>query len=83
MLEPLLLAGNHVGFHGIALAFGFTVVVGAYALGLVAEVIAVMSHNHGGRPNKLLAQSAPDSPPPASQLRGACVIGIEKTTTLP
>src|SRR5690625_587601 len=31
-----VLAGSHVGFHGIALAFGLTVVVGAYAFGPVS-----------------------------------------------
>lgn len=31
-----VLAGTHVGFHGIALAFGLTVVVGAYAFGPVS-----------------------------------------------
>lgn len=31
-----VLAGSHVGFLGIALAFGLTVVVGAYALGPVS-----------------------------------------------
>src|SRR5690625_5738673 len=31
-----VLAGEHVGFHGIALAFGLTVVVGAYAFGPVS-----------------------------------------------
>lgn len=31
-----VLAGAHVGFHGIALAFGLTVVVGAYAFGPVS-----------------------------------------------
>lgn len=31
-----MLAGEHVGFHGIALAFGLTVVVGAYAFGPVS-----------------------------------------------
>ncbi|MGK9233848.1 aquaporin Z [Inquilinus limosus] len=31
-----VLAGQHVGFHGVALAFGLTVVTGAYALGRVS-----------------------------------------------
>src|SRR5690625_4876598 len=31
-----VLAGSHVGFHGIAIAFGLTVVVGAYAFGPVS-----------------------------------------------
>src|SRR5699024_1663274 len=31
-----VLAGSHVGFHGIALAFGLTVVVGAYVFGPVS-----------------------------------------------
>lgn len=31
-----VLAGSHVGFHGIALAFGLTVVVGAYAFGPIS-----------------------------------------------
>src|SRR5690625_3059851 len=31
-----VLAGSHVGFHGIAIAFGLTVVVGAYAFGPIS-----------------------------------------------